>query len=207
MHRITSWFPSSSRLQLALFVSFQTLPLSFSLFHTHTHTFSQTYNRAGVIIHGYTDAIISNRTLHPLDPPHFLSIYLFKLCNCGPRRYFLFCVCANLLRGSDEDSHTQLPLNRICTPSHLQRGGGPSDIHHKHKQLSRDRCAHPPRTTRTSQNRFPFPNISCDWAQIMTNKSREKKRERRGREGREESEAQRGLEPDRGREIEFHMGK
>lgn len=82
MHRITL-LPSSSLPNPVLSVSY--------------HFFSRT-NTQGVIIHGYTVTIISNGTIHPLDP--LLSIHLLKHCYrrpvaCDFLSLFSF---ANLLR-------------------------------------------------------------------------------------------------------------
>lgn len=111
----------------------------------------------GVIIRGYTVAIISNGTLHPLDP--LLSVHLLKQCN---HRTIVGCCCANLLREVIEARIHSLLLNRIYAPSHLQRGGVPkmSDNNNNNSNTNEPRssCVQA-RTRRASQNRFTLSNL------------------------------------------------
>lgn len=136
-----------------------------------------------MVIHGYTVAIISNGTFHPLDP--FLSIHLLKQCNHRP----VGCFCKSAQR-SDRGSHTELHLNRIYAPNHLQRGGVPkmSNNNNNHTNSTVEISDHVYRQGPWGQVKtdLHFP-ISNECAEIMTNWKREhakwEKEKGRGRIG------------------------
>lgn len=98
---------------------------------------------------------------------------------------------------SDKGSHTQLLLNRIYAPSHLQRGGVPkmsNEVAITRQQWSQSKKA---RTRRTSQNQVTLSDLK--WTVWNHNEKEEragkiiKKEKLRGRERIEAKQRQRNL--------------
>lgn len=157
------------------------------------YTLIHTHNYPGVIIHHNTVAIITNGTLHPLDP--LLSIHLLKQCS-------QWVVFANLLIEVIE-AHTH---SCVLTGFTLQViSGGAGSL----------RCP----TTTTKMQAATAEIVMCKGKdhedkskpiytfQSQMNVLRSRQTGREGMQNGKKRDAERGLGPGRDREIEFHIGK
>lgn len=150
-----------------------------------------------MIIHSCTVAIISNGTPPPLDPPTIVSICLNTVATDQ------WAVFSESAKRSDKGSHTQLLLNRIYAPRGAE-GWSLKDV-----QRSNNNPAAAVAEQKGKDQEDESKTIYALRSQINGLKSQWKGRKSMQKWLKKEKnwEAERGLRPSRGREIEFHIGK
>lgn len=149
-----------------------------------------------MIIQSCTVAIISKGTPHPLDPPHY-CIHLLKTCGHRPVSWF------SRSRG-DTKAHTHAVAFKqdLCSESSAE-GWGPKDV-----QRSNNNPAAAVTEWKGKDQEDESKTIYALWSHMngLTSQWKERKSMQNYKK-RKNWEAEKGLRPSRGREIEFHIGK